>query len=522
MPLQAEVLQGHIQKKQNFPSSLLKSIPRGDPPYLCDLHGYTCAAARELMQTAFKHPLPQRAIYTFTLGRGKHSVKQYRIELGKACHEGLRAARLTEDRHASDGACGVFKSIDDKDHGMHTVRVFPFHSCPQTVPAEMTSGPVDADIEAQVAVQAVCDTCCPGELKRLSVLGLCEVMMDMLTVIVEGGRGDRELKKGLVPSPFGLHAADALERVREAWKTSLDLLRHFLVAPCEVTRDERSMVFQLLDNMTEAQAKSTPSAAETELRALAEASFVRKNLEEREPDAVVLKWEREFKHLEEKLRLWNESRHTFESHSEPQRATKRALELKEKIAEYYQEVHLASRLRDGHVRARTECKGGSARPFESPSLRKKERPAMKAANSVSASQRSSFVYPSIVSRPRLAPSKSNASLHVAGGDRTDSCQARETSVRTQVHEAQQERLPTTNLQSLLDVTTWDVFPVMHTYSAEAQGYVSVKSGDTVAVAPLGEYPADPGCKYEEYVYAARFSDGAYGWLPSEVLWEHIA
>ena len=56
-------------------------------------------------------------IYTFVLGCGQHSLKQYRVALRKACHEGLREAGLSEDRHASDGAIGKFKSIDDKDCG---------------------------------------------------------------------------------------------------------------------------------------------------------------------------------------------------------------------------------------------------------------------------------------------------------------------------------------------------------------------------------------------------------------------
>ena len=59
-------------------------------------------------------------IYTFVLGCGQHSLKQYRVALRKACHEGLREAGLSEDRHASDGAIGKFKSIDDKDTlGIH-------------------------------------------------------------------------------------------------------------------------------------------------------------------------------------------------------------------------------------------------------------------------------------------------------------------------------------------------------------------------------------------------------------------
>ena len=56
-------------------------------------------------------------IYTFVLGCGQHSLKQYRVALRKACHEGLRDAGLSEDRHASDGAIGKFKSIDDKEPG---------------------------------------------------------------------------------------------------------------------------------------------------------------------------------------------------------------------------------------------------------------------------------------------------------------------------------------------------------------------------------------------------------------------
>lgn len=46
-------------RSQNFPSNLVKSIHRAAAPFRPDLHGYSCATARQLMQEAFTGDLPQ-------------------------------------------------------------------------------------------------------------------------------------------------------------------------------------------------------------------------------------------------------------------------------------------------------------------------------------------------------------------------------------------------------------------------------------------------------------------------------
>ena len=46
-------------RSQNFPARLLKSIQRAEPIVHPDLHGYSCAIARELMAKAFAKELPQ-------------------------------------------------------------------------------------------------------------------------------------------------------------------------------------------------------------------------------------------------------------------------------------------------------------------------------------------------------------------------------------------------------------------------------------------------------------------------------
>jgi hypothetical protein len=78
-------------------------------------HGFFCFQTFQALLSEILQVRP--VIYTFVLGCGQHSLKQYRVALRKACHEGLREAGLSEDRHASDGAIGKFKSIDDKDCG---------------------------------------------------------------------------------------------------------------------------------------------------------------------------------------------------------------------------------------------------------------------------------------------------------------------------------------------------------------------------------------------------------------------
>ena len=220
------------------------------------------------MRQAFAHELPQPAMYTF-LGCGQHSLKQYKIELRKACMEGLREAGLEEDRHASDGAQGKFKAIDDRDHGMHMVRVFPRLSSAAAC-EEVCKGEVDAEdakaVEAELLVDAVQARGTRNELEKMSLLGLAEFLGELLPVLVAGCSGRKRLARGEEPELLESRASDVVEDLQEAWKLGLSLLQVEAAAQ-RLTQETLAACLVLLGAM-EAQPQSQESKGAKQLRQL--------------------------------------------------------------------------------------------------------------------------------------------------------------------------------------------------------------------------------------------------------------
>ncbi|CAE7754709.1 unnamed protein product [Symbiodinium sp. CCMP2592] len=337
-----QLLSGHIHKAKNFPGNLLKSIARADAPYTHDLHGYTCAAARDLMRQAFSAELPHPAVYTFILGCGQHSLKQYKIELRKACLAGLREAGFEEDRHASDGAQGRFKAIDDRDHGMHMVRVFPRLGASASVSFEPPPEEDLKSMEAELRVDSLQQRASRNELEKLSLLGLAEFLSELLPVLLAGRRGRKHLDLGEEPEALESRASDVLEDLQEAWKLGWSGLQRELVAAQSLTAETRAACCFLFTEM-EAQPTKGGSAKLQELRNKAEGLPVCQA--DTKKSAQEKKLEQALKPIEEKLDRWSRGRFQFRSPEELKTTQVKQEKLQQSLAELKQEIHQAARLR---------------------------------------------------------------------------------------------------------------------------------------------------------------------------------
>ena len=212
--------------------------------------------------------LPRPVIYTFILGCGQHSLKQYRVELRKACHEGLREAGLTEDRHASDGAIGKFKSIDDKDHGMHLIRVFPKRSPETSHPVELGER---ATVDEEVADVQVDNALAMGKhLDLYSMLGLCEFLSTLLPILQAGSKGKKLLNAGLEPERLQLRAFESLEELQEFWKRGFKALKTMLSEKRTVSSETKSAFLILMDLMEEQSKSEERSKSSAEMRQMIE------------------------------------------------------------------------------------------------------------------------------------------------------------------------------------------------------------------------------------------------------------
>ena len=206
-------------------------------------------------------------IYTFILGCGQHSLKQYRVELRKACHEGLREAGLLEDRHASDGAIGKFKSIDDKDHGMHLIRVFPKRSQVDH-PIEL---PETATVDEEVADLQVDNVLAMGKnLDLYSMLGLCEFLSTLLPILQAGSKGKKLLKDGSEPEQLQLRAFESLEELQEFWKRAFKALKAMLSETKTVSSETKSAFLVLMDLMEEQSKSEERLKSSAEMRQMIE------------------------------------------------------------------------------------------------------------------------------------------------------------------------------------------------------------------------------------------------------------
>lgn len=335
-----QLLSGHIHKAKNFPGNLLKSIAKADAPYTHDLHGYTCAAARDLMRQAFSVELPQPAVYTFILGCGQHSLKQYKIELRKACLEGLRDAGFQEDRHASDGAQGRFKAIDDRDHGMHMVRVFPKFDSSASLPVE----PLEEDVksmEAELLVDRLEQRASRNELEKLSLLGLGEFLVELLPVLLAGRRGRKQLDLVEEPEVLESRASDVLEDLQEAWKLAWSGLQGELAAAQSLTAETKAACCFLFSEM-KAQPSKAGSTKLQELRSKAEGLPTCQTDTKKSPQEKKL--EQALKPIEERLDRWSRGRHQFRSPEELKTTQLQKEKLQQSLAELKQEIYQAARL----------------------------------------------------------------------------------------------------------------------------------------------------------------------------------
>eukprot|EP00435_Cladocopium_sp_Y103_P027825 s3492_g6.t2 len=262
-------------------------------------------------------------IYTFVLGCGQHSVKQYRVELRKACHEGLREAGLSEDRHASDGAIGKFKSIDDKDHGMHMIRVFPKRSADQpTRPTEATEKSMEEDL-AEIQVDNARAMGC--HVDHYSMLGLCEFLSTLLPILRAGLNGKKLLSDGSEPEILQLRAFESLEELQGIWSRGFKALRAMLFGSSKTTTvtisSETKSAFLALMDLVELQSKSS---AASEMRQMIQDFAV----DDRNPSAKgLVEKERELKKILDKQC--------------------RADELNAQLAEMKQQLHSAARWKTG-------------------------------------------------------------------------------------------------------------------------------------------------------------------------------
>eukprot|EP00929_Paragymnodinium_shiwhaense_P114811 TRINITY_DN83327_c0_g1_i1.p1 TRINITY_DN83327_c0_g1~~TRINITY_DN83327_c0_g1_i1.p1 ORF type:complete len:862 (+),score=128.50 TRINITY_DN83327_c0_g1_i1:107-2692(+) len=349
----------NVSKAKNQPGRLLSCIARSLPPYTCDLHGYTCAAARELMRQAFGSSLPDPAIYTFILGCGKHSTKQYRVELRKACHEGLRQAGLQEDRHASAGAVGYFKSIDDNDHGMHTVRVFP--KLEQDLSRSVIATALkeqrlfhEEEAKAIADVEQAKEALDKEHLDTLSVLGLVELLTSLLPVLKAASEGhsilERRHWRELQECTFLQKCAgDAYEELNK--KGCLLAFNALCAGLCRpINRAEKVACEELCsllvsDPIAPGQGEKLQRRLEPLIASAAQKDGQAPHVEAAERDLKAL--QSKLQPVEDMLERWERGRHRYEGRSplkDLERDRNEAAKLREHIVEQEELVERRKRL----------------------------------------------------------------------------------------------------------------------------------------------------------------------------------
>lgn len=336
----------HIQKASNFPTNLVKALRGAKEPFRRDLHGYSCDEARTLMKNGFAEPLPVAVAYTFVIGRGRHSLRKYQAELVKACREGLSEIGFKEDRHCSKSP-GEFKVIIDKDHGLQLVKVFARGLSPSTA-LEAEDEPheaeeADAKEAAEAALEAVLLDLEPNRLEHLTLLGLVELLHDLLPFLCAGLEGRQKARSGEVASPLQYLSEGHLEELRGQWRQGLEQMRMQLQKGGSICFDTRSACDALLQEMQRLP-KAGPCCAELRdmLSGLATRSSgdglkeLRKKLQVHEA---------KLKEAEELHRKWEQGRHRFSSVAEQRSFEASRQKLLQHVAEISQQLHTHLRVR---------------------------------------------------------------------------------------------------------------------------------------------------------------------------------
>ena len=161
-----------------------------------------------------------------------------------------------EDRHASDEAIGKFKSIDDKDHGMHLIRVFPKRSVSVT-PIEPAVGPAMVkSLDEDVADAKVNNVLMGHRLKQLTLLGLAEFLCDLFPILQAGLKGKKSLSGGSEPEPLQLRAFDSLDELQATWTQGFQAWKEMLAETKAITSETKAKLLELMALM-ESQTSAT-------------------------------------------------------------------------------------------------------------------------------------------------------------------------------------------------------------------------------------------------------------------------
>ena len=163
-----------------------------------------------------------------------------------------------EDRHASDEAIGKFKSIDDKDHGMHLIRVFPKRSVtPIASPIEPALGPgMVKSLDEDVADAKVCNVLMGHRLKQLTLLGLAESLCALFPILQAGLKGKKSLSGGYEPEALQLRAFDSLDELQATWTQGFQAWKEMLSETKAITSETKAALLDLMALM-ESQTSTT-------------------------------------------------------------------------------------------------------------------------------------------------------------------------------------------------------------------------------------------------------------------------
>jgi hypothetical protein len=347
MPASSGKAHEHIQKSRNFPGHLLKAIEQGHELGNPDLHGYRCDEARDLMWQAFRNALPHDVAYSFVIGCGRHSMEKYSVELQKACAQGLREAGLAENRHASTGAMGEFKLINDRDQGIKMVKVFPHRSTESSGGGRPTAEVSDTDDEydvAQARLRTLMARCEPAHLANSSTLGLAELLSDLLPVVLQCTAYKR-LGNGEMPSVIQEIAREHTKCIGQGWNLAVDCLREDLKDFVGIYADARKACLAFVEEME--QSNLIPKEKVDELRNLVNESATCKSLPSEHKDSrlKLRSFEQQLAKLDIVLEKWTRGRHKFQSVQEQTDALRRAEHFRVQIMEIESTLWNAARER---------------------------------------------------------------------------------------------------------------------------------------------------------------------------------